>query len=283
MRAIKSSVLVFLLALNGCVSHDRSPERNKRPIHAAISVPPSVVPQLRLSPDDMTTSVGSGELRVLVDNHGSPLGDERLKTLSTAVKLLTWPGKVEVVTSLRLQDVSERRENGFQIFDSASIVVLPKESLKDGTYALVVDAVPEGIEVLPGASIIRYLDHGVASRFRVESDPRISRIRRCGRADGGGKIVIDFSEDVEPSSLPFVYVSTGGDCQIRLPPDGSRPSKTLGVSCKRLDRSSNVQVSLGQVVGRAGIKAKVSSPVLFTADTFTVWNEACEVSTPSEF
>jgi hypothetical protein len=174
------------------------------------SGPDRLRPTIQLEPMDMMTAVGDSPLHVLVSKLRADDANDILDRVAEAVSLRTWPELEEVRTasSSSVENSGSSEQAGY-----GHVYLQPATSLADRWYALVLDAVPGGVDV-PAFAGVHVTDTGkYVSRFRVGSQPVVTGVRLYEKEGRKQVVYVDFSERVLGDAQGVVVTGPSGRCQ----------------------------------------------------------------------
>jgi hypothetical protein len=194
------------------------PERGRH--HAA----PMPLPTIELEPKDLSSGLGSGPIKVKVNNWGRPVGEDVLKALAREVHLYGQDTKSEVRVAATIRDVPPRADhapNGYPVTPMAEIEIQPKKPLGDGWYTLRVHAVPEGLAKPRFGSRQTLPDGSIGARLSTASHPRPASVRVCDKEGGEKVVIVDWSEPVvypqDPTTMATLQETSGGSTCLHDP------------------------------------------------------------------
>jgi hypothetical protein len=178
-----------------------------------------------------------------------PLRDSLLAELGAAITLRTWPEGEPVPHDVIPPSPSPSSSVG-------SFEVKPRTALAGRWYLFGLSTAPPLASPGPNRHVALG-NGGFGARFRVGSQPLLWAVAACGKAGGVQKVMVIFSEPVEPATTIHVGIGQAArDPGCTPVPDPSSVSvNEASFACSRLDVGAPLQVRIGP-----GIKA-ARSPV----------------------
>jgi hypothetical protein len=166
-------------------------------------------PTVQLEPMDMMTAVGESPLHVLVSKLRADDANA-LDRVAAAVSLRTWPELEEVaaISSKSVENSGSSEQSGY-----GHVYLHPTTPLADRWYALVLDAVPSGMDVPAFASMHTTESGQRVARFRVGSQPVVTGVRIYQKEGQKQVAYVDFSERVVGDAQSVVVTGPSGRCQ----------------------------------------------------------------------
>jgi hypothetical protein len=217
-------------------------------------------PIVQLEPLDLTTSVGSSPLHILVANAGDPVGAELLQRIADTVKIKTWPELDDV--SATVSEITDTTGNSGED-EYAHIYLAPSSQLSDRWYALYVEKLPQGVAWPVYSSTLTLADGSHVSRFRIGSEPVVASVRVLQGAQKRA-VYVDFSERISGDSslvgLSYARNGVATSCKaqsmtpaaVSTATDGSSGvstnTKPSDVSAKDIRLSCSDAVDSGQPI-----------------------------------
>lgn len=255
-------------------------------------------PTVQLEPADLTTSVGDSPLHILVSNLGAPVGDELLKEIAASVTLKTWPEMVPVpVLTANAIDVAGANEDQY-----AHVYLQSAARLTDRWYALVVDALPAGVDWPTYANVFVDAKGSRMTRFRVGSQPTVASLRSVIKDAGKQVVYVDFSERITGDLSLVTLTSAGTTCSgqnsgaatvqtgngtsIVMPTKGANDltvSTVLATCSGPLDLSQRltltIQPGLRSTSGPA-LNADAPRQMSFDSKEWSDWGDGAKIARP---
>jgi len=256
------------------------PDLARAPDLASPVVVGSFLPHLRFEPPDLTSSIGTTPLRVVIDEQKGYKGVTRLlppgglATVASLVSLHTYPGDAVVPTTLQLKQAQEIEG---ELVGETSITLVPAQPLSPQWYALVVSPAVaqlvfvDPIMMTPWAK--KLPDGRLIARFHPSVQP-VVRVVQVGMKTA--KVGITFSERVvSTKKLEDQFTITQGGkplCQPGYPVEGSY--LTYVYSCPTLDPSLLLTVTIADgiysntpaQVPLSEVKGGPAQPIQFVPD-----------------
>jgi hypothetical protein len=238
--SIRGAPLILALMLFGCGE-------------VSTGSPSPRPPSLRMAPKDLTSAVGAPPLQVLVANEGRAVTANLLAPVAAEVGLVSWPEGEAVPVSTQVQAFEPSRSaDGWQIFGSGTVTVMPAAPLDDRWYFLHLAVAPAGVTVVGPTELYALDDGRVGARFTLGSDPRMTWVRRC-LGGPSGKVIVEFSEAVVLDSAEALSVEASGACSIPSPSfDAAITGSSFSFRCDGLADSPSVRVLLASTVTAVG-------------------------------
>jgi hypothetical protein len=204
---------------------------------------------LMLDPGDLTTATYESHPTVGIPQR--ELGESEVSELARRFDLVTWPEREVVRTTPRYLD--EAAPNAAY----SRIVLEPDAPLENRWYAIRA-RFDERDAPLPEVNP-RDGDY-VVSRFFYGSNPILQRVSARARPEGGGDILVIFSESVRLERNPFLVQLDGVESNCRLGNATTLASEAgatrVWLDCPSLAASSSVVVST-----RAPVYSAAGEPV----------------------
>lgn len=199
-------------------------------------------------PPDHTTNVADRALGLSVYSYSPERSrSEILTELEASLELVEWPSASPVPAHVS-HDVSVPP---YQM----QVAIEPDDPLREGWYALRLRMPVPGIRFNVLGSEV--LDGRPTSRFRVGSEPLVTRIELCEKADARSKLIVSLSEYVRATKpLDATVVVTGGSstpCQGAYLQNGNDMAQ-LTVACGALTSEPWLRVVLEGVESLTGVR-----------------------------
>jgi len=253
MNRIACTALALVLCTGAWACTDRSKGQPPAPDLArapdlAGPVKGSWLPHLRFEPPDLTSSIGTTPLRVVIDENkgvGKLLAPGGLATVASLVSLHTYPGDAVVPTTLQLKQAQNIQGEG-ELVGETAITLVPAKPLSPQWYALVVSPAAAQLVFFPDpvAPWAKKLPDGrLIVRFHPSVQPVVSVVQVCEARLGVG---ITFSERVVfTKKLEDQFEITQGGKQLCQPDYPAENSYTGYVwQCPTLDPSLPLTVTI---------------------------------------
>jgi hypothetical protein len=255
-KILKSTMwLLNVLTAAGC-SSGGSPSRPS-PTEGPIRPAPTIV---SIEPLDLTTSVGSSPMQIVVSNWSAPVGPLLLGQISRSIRLKTWPELTDV--SLGASTIADATGQSGQD-EFAHIYLTPTAQLAERWYALSLDTLPKGVTFPGSASLLALKNGGWVARFRVGSQPVLAGVSVHEKPAGKSVLHVEFSEPItgDAKLVSVSYVGGGSlDCQTDNNAPSTQPtaapsgqtaattvqmgSPTINFVCATIDLGKAIQVDI---------------------------------------
>jgi hypothetical protein len=219
---------------------------------------------VRFDPFDGATAQSGRDLMIHVEEAGLVVDDAMLADLGARLRVRTWPGGAPIAITT---------QTGTGSFPTDKVVrVTPDATLEDRWHVLLLDSLPKGF--FPRTK----LDDGtVGARFRPGSHPRVAKVDLCGKDVLGMKVLLTFSEPVQPPPGAVVSFAISGhatDCDL----NDSR-SDGMNFFCGELGAKASLTLSLGSgIVAASGVALE---PGTWDIAIASLLSGSCQTFTPA--
>jgi hypothetical protein len=255
-----SAALVASVSICGC-SHTKQHQETTAAVlstdggHATIALPDSpkaiagdyAPVELRSTPQDLSTSVGSGPISILLSK-GISSGDDVFKH----VDIVRWPSLEPAVA--KDPEVITREGGGL-----TEILELATTEGNDW-YAIRLSNLPAGLAIRPEGALT--IPQGQLVRFRMAPGPVLRRLTFCSDDAGVTVVTIEFSEPVLLGRGATAWTVMQKDATCGVPGGkevGNAEAQTpmYWIECAKLDLKTAFKiVQNADVLGASGVTLK---------------------------
>jgi hypothetical protein len=240
-------------------------------------------PTLWLQPGDLVTSTGQTPIRAWLDNQGAPVEPSVLTTVASVLELREYPSLKIVPVSLTtynppvLTTPADMPGKGSTTTaprareERAYVEVQPKSPLADSWYVLSLSSIPSGVRPAPWSAQSPPAG-AYAVRFHTASQPVLSRVLLCKKAQGVHRAIFEFSENVVASTPNVGAVArvdqpaSGKTCTYaNAGPVAASSMRWIDESCENFSESDPWRINLS-----AGLASPSGVPVGTFAGVRTV-------------
>lgn len=232
----------LLLAASGCADSGARGDATGDAVADSGGPPLPAKPAFVLDPPDLTTSVVSVQVRLLVKYLRGPLPKELKTAVTGALQLQTYPEGKRVAAEIQVSEQQGRPGDG----NVASFAVKPEGGFTKRWYQLVFD-VPAGRFSNPASGRQR-------ARFHVGPYLLFSELSLC-QLDPGGPVTVElfFSERLSKPAAPEKLIEVRQDKPLRCLVLTKGGGMSLGWACLGVTAGQDITVSVASgVVSQTG-------------------------------